>query len=87
VGPIILRSSLPFFLFLLLPVTVNRTFRATASSNLATLRDRTLAFLRGTEFVIPGPGGVRLTWQFASMESVHPAIGLALKQASEFGHR
>lgn len=84
-GPIILRSSLPIFFFLLLPITSDRNLRAAASSNLATFRDRTLAFLRSADFVIPGSGGVRPTWQFANMNPVHPAAGLALEQAGEFG--
>jgi hypothetical protein len=84
-GPIILRTSLPIFFFLLLPITFDRNLRATASSNLAAFRDRTLEFLRSADFIIPGSGGVRSTWQFANVNLVHPTVGLALKQAGEFG--
>jgi hypothetical protein len=83
---VILRTSLHIFLFLLIPITFDGNLHAAASSNLAAFHDRTLVLLRSANFIITGPRGVRSAWKFAGINMVHPAVGLALKQAGELGH-
>jgi hypothetical protein len=82
---VLLRTGLRILLFFLLPVTFDGGLRATASSDLAAFRDHTLALFRSASLVIAGPRGIRSAWQFASIDTVHSAVGLALEQAGELG--
>jgi hypothetical protein len=82
---ILLRTGINILLIFLLPTTFDGGLRATASSDLAAFRDRTLALFRSPSLVIIGPRGVQSAWQFASIDTIHSAVGLALEQAGELG--